>query len=157
MKSKKKDKRKVQAYGNIWEDVQPQTTEELNICEKEMDIVFPENLKDFLLSCAGGYPLKNFYENYKNDIEVSIGYIMPISNFGKRVSLVTEYKELKKKNDFPISLIPFALDYGNANQFCLSQTNGEVLYWLHDEPENRIRKVAKTLNEFLDGLKEPPF
>jgi hypothetical protein len=76
----------------------------------------------------------------------------------RRVATIAEYSTaLIRSVGFPSTLVPFALDTGNANPICIDKQTNEIVYWLHDEPQSRTRPVADSLDAFLAGLRPSPF
>lgn len=136
-KKQKDTERSVNAYNNRWMKITPASKEDIAAAEAYLEVAFPEDLVKLFKLCSGGRPVKNYYISYENDIEVSIGYILPFKKESKRWDILTEYDYLYTRFNFPAELIPFAIDEGHANYYCLKMETGEVIYYLHDEPENR--------------------
>ena len=109
-----------------------------------------------LQTCGGGRPKNDYYDSCQNDIEVSVGYVLPARE-GRVKGIVSECLTYRQVHQLSPTLIPFAYDTGNANLMCLDLGTKEVVYWLHDDPSERVRTVAPTLKEFLSGLKASPF
>ena len=145
----------IEAYGTTWAECEPASSEEIAECEKRLQMALPEDLRKLLMTCAGGYPEHDFYENEEK--EFGVGYILPPVGDREVGGVAIVKKELSNAGvDFPAKLIPFAYDNGNANVFCLDAENGQVIYWLGDVPSDRAARVAGSLEEFLTGLTNSP-
>jgi len=144
------------AFGNEWSRVIDATEADAAQAASQLGVAFPEDLSALLIECGGGRPKKNYYRSRKNNIEVSVGYVLPVRD-GRVKGVASECTSYRKTHQLPLTLIPFAYDTGNANLMCLDLSSGEVVYWLHDDPSDRVRKVAPTLKEFLSGLEPSPF
>jgi hypothetical protein len=144
------------AFGNEWRRVIGGTDAEVTEAERRLGVTFPDDLKSLLITCGGGRPQNDYYHSRQNNIEVSVGYVLPARD-GRVRGIVSECLSYRKTHQLSPTLLPFAYDTGNANPMCLDLASGEVVYWLHDDPSDRVRKVAPTLKEFLSGLKPSPF
>ena len=109
------------------------------------------------MTCGGGSPAKHFFASAREDLELGIGYILPLRDQRKIEGVASECVRYRTHQGFDPSLIPFALDGGHANPICVRLPQRDIIYWLHDDPENRIRRVAPSLGEFLSGLEESPY
>jgi hypothetical protein len=45
----------------------------------------------------------------------------------------------------------------HANLICMRLPGRDIVYWLHDDPDDRTRKIAPSLNDFLTELDETPY
>jgi len=151
-----KDEDRKIAFGNEWRRVIGATEAEVAEAEKQLGVTFPEDLKSLLISCGGGRPRNDYYCSRQNNIEVSVGYVLPARD-GRVKGIVSECLSYRRTHQLSPTLIPFAYDTGNANLLCLELKSGEIVYWLHDDPSDRVRKIVPTLKEFLSGLKPAPF
>lgn len=143
----------ITMYGNIWRDV---------VLSNESDHAFlmkmfsnrPKSLLiDLLINCGGGTPDKNFFDSESSDVfELMIAYILPLTSTKDKNSLQETIETYREIHKLPEQLIPFAYDFGEANLICFSLENENIYYWLHDEPDDRIRFVSNSIEEFLSGL-----
>ena len=147
----------VQAYGQRWKGVSEATTEDVEKLEAVVGAKLPAELKDFMRTCSGGIPEKDFYESDESDAEIGIGYVLPLREDRKRMSATAEIELYRDKQALPRELVPFAYDRGHANLICLRLKENDIVYWLHDDDKKPIRYVAPSLTEFLKGLGECPF
>lgn len=148
----------VEKYGNTWTEVVPSTADDLApICDA-LGRELPAELADLFLTCGGGRPERDFFLSARGE-EHGLGYIIPPVDYGKMTGFVDDYQTWRATHgeDASPKLIPFALDSGHANFFCIREPSNDVVYWLHDEPDNRIRLVATSLRAFLTGLTASPF
>ncbi|MCP3059704.1 SMI1/KNR4 family protein [Myxococcus sp. K38C18041901] len=158
VKPKKPQTPVVDAFGNTWSDCVPVLAEDIASTEAAVGLKMPAELAKLFEGYAGGSPEWSFYESEENDIEVSIGYIIPLQQEGMRDALATVHQRIRKHQPtYPRDVFPFAYDNGHANLLCVKVETGEVVYWLHDDVDEPVRVVAGTLQEFLSGLAEPPF
>ena len=155
-KSAGNDANRKIAFGNEWRRVIGATEAEVANAESQLGVTFPDDLKSLLIICGGGRPKNDYCDSRKNNIEVSVGYVLPARE-GRVRGIVSECQSYRKAHQLSPTLILFAYDTGNANLMCLDLASGEVVYWLHDDPSDRGRRVAPTLKEFLSGLKLAPF
>jgi len=147
-------KQTVTFKGNDWTECQPLTADDLQRFESTQNVQIPEPLKELLSKCNGGFPTNPVFANKR--IEVEIGRLLPITpppTFkGESLEAVLEIVRSAKISE---ALFPFAYDNGNAGIFCVSLLSGEVIYWVHDEPEDPLKKVAPSLEVFLAELESP--
>jgi hypothetical protein len=146
----------VDAYGNRWRGCLPISEEVLSDVEKQLQLSIPRELRTHLLNCNGGEPEKSYFTDGR--IEVGLGSLFPIRppKSYKGRSFEATYERVVK-SALPSKLLPFGTDNGNSGIYCLDMVSGEVVYWVHDEPEDPIKKVSKTLKAFLTNLKVPPY
>ena len=97
--------------------------------------------------------MKHVFDGPGNEaFELGIGYVLPahdkklVSGFASTVALY------RAKQHLPREVLPFALDSGHANLICLRLPRRDVVYWLHDDPDEPVRYVAPSLKAFLKGL-----
>lgn len=145
------------AYGNTWSRVIPGTPQQVAAASAALGRQIPKDLVELLVRFGGGKPAKDYYANHEHDIEVRLGYLLPLSDNGKVSGLATVASTYRKAQQLSQDLVPFALDNGHANLLCLRLPKLGVVYWLHDDHEARVRKVAPSLEQFLAGLSEAPF
>jgi hypothetical protein len=147
----------VSAYGNTWENVTPGTLADVQVVEEQIGVSLAPDLAEFLMKCGGGRPAKNFFESRGDHLELGVGYVLPLREHPKKGGVASDCLRYRKHQSLDPSLVPFALDRGNANLICMRLPGGDIVYWLHDDPDDRIRKVAPSLNDFLTGLEETPY
>jgi len=157
MKKQKMSGKDVFAYDNNWSACTPASEGDIAKIEKALSVKLPKELKTLLMTCAGGRPKNNFYQNDEYDIEVGLAQILPVKNEAKRDTVLEVHKQLTDVLELPDGLIPFAEDTGHANAFCVNIKSGKVVYWLHDEPDRRAREVCGSLKAFISGLTECPY
>ena len=140
----------VEAYGNVWRGCLPLTEEQLVAAERELGVSVPGDLRALFLRCNGGRPERQHYASAR--ILVDLGWVLPVGQppVPRRESFETVVRRAAKYA-LPPSTVPFAFDTGNAGVFCVD-ASGRVVYWVHDEPEDPIKDVAPSLNEFLTHL-----
>ena len=147
----------VSAYGNTWENVTEGTLADVQSVEGQIGVSLPPDLAEFLMKCGGGRPAKNFFESRAADLELGIGYVLPLREHPKKGGIASDCLRYRKHQGLDPSLVPFALDRGNANLICMRLPGRDIVYWLHDDPDDRTRKVAPSLNDFLTELDETPY
>ena len=148
----------VEAYGNSWSGTSETVAQDISAIEQALGVIIPSNLRKFLLSCAGRQPTKNFFDNPESEVfELGMGTVLPLRDHARQKGLAATCLLLRTAQALPRELIPFARDTGNANVICLRLPAQDIVYWLHDDKDEPIRRVAKSLGEFLSGLGECPF
>jgi hypothetical protein len=155
--SSKKNPETVSAYGNRWSRVVGASEEDLNAAEAALGIRMGDELRALFRTCAGGYPENSYYYNDQYDREVGVGWIMPLTDIPKHRGLIWQCEIQRKVHELPRELIPFAMDTGNSDIFCVNTVTNEVVYWVHDTAHERGSAVAANLTEFLTNLTEPPY
>ncbi|WP_426735814.1 SMI1/KNR4 family protein [Myxococcus faecalis] len=157
-KPKKGQTSVVDAFGNTWSDCVPALARDIESTESAVGLKMPAELAKLFEACAGGSPERDFYESQEHNIEVSVGYVIPLQKAGMRDALTTVHQRIRKHQPtYPGDVFPFAYDNGHANLLCVKVKTGEVVYWVHDDADEPVRVVATTLQKFLSGLAEPPF
>ena len=148
----------VSAYGNTWDDVNAATAADVKAVETQLGVSLPIGLAELLMTCGGGRPTRNFFDGPANEaFELGIGHLLPLRDQPKKRGVASVCISYRTSQAMPAELTPFAYDTGNANPICLRMPKRDIVYWLHDEPDERIRRVAPSLGEFLAGLGECPF
>jgi len=145
------------AYGNTWVGVAPAGRRDVEAAEAALGLTLPAELAELMMTLGAGRPAKSYYFSRDNDIEIELGYVIPLLAQPRIGDLVQECETYRRVHGLAPELIPFALDSGHANLLCLRLPAGDVVYWLHDEPERRVRTVAPSLVALLQGLTEPPY
>jgi len=146
----------VDEWGNQWNRCMPLSEETLSEVETQLRINIPADLRKLFLSCNGGRPEKTYFGT--RQIEVGIGSVLPIRPPAshKGSSFEATYQRMNRSG-LPSKLLPFAYDTGNAGIFCLDAESGEIVYWVHNDPEYPIKKVTTSLTNFLSNLDLPPY
>ncbi|MEW5738871.1 MAG: SMI1/KNR4 family protein [Myxococcota bacterium] len=148
----------LQAYETGWKQVSGGTDADVQAVEAQLGRRLPAALAEFLMTCGGGRPEKNFFVGPESEVlDLGIGYVLPLRDVGKKQGVGTTNETWRAHQGLPQELIPFAVDTGNANLICLRLPQQDVIYWVHDEPDHRPRFVAASLPAFLHGLGECPF
>jgi hypothetical protein len=150
----------VEAYGNTWTDCHPATAPQVRALVAEFGAALPVDLVSLFETVAAGRAAKNYFKTVQTRSEVSLGRVLHFEPHGRSMGAVETLQMLRKVHGLAKGLVPFAMDTGNANYFCVDVANGSVHYWLHDERAkgtNKLRLVAPSLADFLVGLEESPF
>lgn len=146
----------IDEWENQWHECLPLSDKQLLDVERNLRVSIPRELKTLLLGCNGGLPDKSYFCDGR--IEVEIGSLLPIeppaSYEGESLEEVYEWF---LKNGYSSEILPFAYDIGNAGIFCLDTRSGEIVYWVQDEPEESIKKVATSITDFFSNLGYPPY
>ena len=144
-------------HGNTWVGVAPASQRDVEAAEAALGLTLPAELAELMMTLGAGRPTRSYYFSRANDIEIELGYVIPLVAQPKIGDLVKECEIHRRVHGLAPELIPFALDSGHANLICLRLPATDVVYWLHDEPEGRVRPVAPSLAALLEGLTEPPY
>lgn len=142
----------VVMYGNNWKNVEGISQTEVDNLEKNVQLKLPNELKEVIKNCSGSRPSQDFYEGA--NIEVSIGYILPVKPDKKRGDVLRCYNRLIETYSFPEHIFPFATDKGHANFICLDLKSKEVVYCLTDVKNNNVRILASDIMSFIYGLSD---
>ena len=146
----------IDEWGNQWHKCIPLSDKQLLDVERNLRVSIPRELKTLLLSCNGGRADKSYFCDGR--IEVEIGPLLPIEPPAsyKGESLEEVYEWLLKY-ECSSKILPFAYDIGNAGIFCFDTRSGEIVYWVQDEPEEPIKKIATSIKDFFSNLGYPPY
>ncbi len=140
------------------------TIEEIEEIEKELDIIFPSELKNFYLKYNGGRPNKKFFiiDGFIENYEV-ISFKSMLEN-KRDLSILKHYTIGIEKGYLIKNLIPFASTF-DGNFLCINKV-GEVYYYtidtwdfnlsLSNNLKENLYLLANSFNEFLDMLTEEP-
>jgi len=110
--------------------------------EKEHGVLFPEDLKEYIIKYNGGRPSKSIF-----DTATEKGHVFKVLlSFNKedRETIFTIYEVLKKEDS---SLLPFASDPA-GNFLCIK--DGKVVLYLHET--GGVEKVANSFSELIEKL-----
>lgn len=138
----------------LYEEYPSIKLKDINKIEKELNIEFPEEYIQFMLTQNGGDPKINQFTLPDKTNTSNVNYFYPIGEM---------QGNLKKKNDvfdgyIPKELITIGCDSG-GNQILLrikDENIGEISFWYHDvdpEEEDPMHLLANSLKEFLAMLK----
>lgn len=146
-------------FGNVWQGCLPSTPAGLDALEKALSWRLPSTLRELLARAACGRPRNNYFRRPRTGEELSVGCVLAVEkSASRRIPTIAEYSAaLIQSVGFPPTLVPFALDTGNANPICIDKQTNDIVYWLHDEPQSRARPVADSLDALLAGLRPSPF
>ncbi|MFY1825196.1 SMI1/KNR4 family protein [Myxococcus fulvus] len=126
-KPKKPQALVVDAFGNAWSDCAPALAGDIASTESSVGLKMPAELAKLFEAYAGGSPERSFHESQEHNIEVSIGYVIPLQQEGSRDALATVHQRIRKHQPtFPGDVFPFAHDNGHANLLCVKVKTGEL-------------------------------
>ncbi|MDR4220587.1 SMI1/KNR4 family protein [Priestia megaterium] len=129
--------------------------EDLESFERNHNITFPKDYRDFLIEYNGGYPDLG---NYKISEELGDSILNIFYGIGSM------YDNLEKKLDIfdeilEIGFIPIA-DDPSGNQICIGINKeylGQIYHWAHDEEHDGMENMyflSSNFKDFLDSLYE---
>lgn len=132
--------------------------------ERELDFVFPADVREFYLTVNGGYPSKT--EFGEGDDAYTFECFHPVKGTSGGDELGTfegccRYLR-NEQHVIPWHLIPFASDPG-GDYFCFSVDPNDLgtVYWFcgdHiDSPEGPLERVAGSLREVVENLQEEDY
>jgi hypothetical protein len=148
----------VEAYGQGWSGAVGGTEEDVKTAEAALGVRIPKDVAELLRTCGAGRPAKPFYFNAQYQREAHLGWIIPLKDLPNRRGLVTQCMVQRQVHHLPTELIPFAMDNGNSDIYCVNAVSGEIIYWIHDTPDDdRALRVAPSLSQFLTALTDPPY
>jgi cell wall assembly regulator SMI1 len=132
-----------------FENVKEQLThDDLTNFEKKNKLTLPEAYKKHLLTYNGGYPEKEYFQG------IEIAYFNSIK-YGKSTLLQDVLDMIG--DILPKDYLPIAYD-GGDNQICIYLKEGDkygyIYYLPMDMGEIEPEFLAKSLNEFLEGLSD---
>jgi hypothetical protein len=115
----------------------------LSIAEKEHSIAIQDDIKQFIISNAGGYPRKNVIHSGDEEYEVRVFLSLDRND--------PHYFIGDWLNDFLTrtngKIIPIAIDSEN-NIFCVNNETGKVYYWSYDSDEYFC--ISSDLSSFIN-------
>lgn len=140
---------------------------EIHEIEQFVGIKFPDQYKEHLLQHNGGQCSPNVFKFNENGIwtESCIDWFLAIYNgeYDSLKNYIQTYKIEQKR--MQSHLLPIAHDPG-GNLICIScggEDNGFIYFWDHeneinyvdldDKEYSNLYLIAKTFNEFINGLK----
>jgi cell wall assembly regulator SMI1 len=142
--------------------------EQIEEVEKYVGLNFPNEYKDHLLKFNGGQPTPNIFKFNQNSREnlSNIDWFLAIYD-GEYDNLKKEIEMVKiEEKRMPEHMLPIAHDPG-GNLICIScdyEDKGHIYFWDHekevdysvsdDRDYSNLYLIAKSFNEFINGLKE---
>jgi hypothetical protein len=137
----------VHAFGNVWTNCTPVTAADVAAAEAQLGPL-PPSLRELFMTVAGGATERNFFFDGKH--EVMLGDVLsPTPSRSGLLAMCERFRRAGLRR----GLIPFALDMGNADPFCIDAQSGHVMIWNHD-PSTET-DLGVTLEEFLVQLSVP--
>lgn len=130
--------------------------------EKELGIIFPNEIKKHYLKYNGGFPVKDRFYMEDYDSYTSINGFIPIKYHYENIddwTMEEVYSNFNKtKRVLPINFIAFASDYG-GNKFCIDIESENIFLVYMDlgnpiENPNAIRNICFSFDEFINSLEE---
>jgi len=138
----------------------PISNDDLNAAEVAMGLIIPNDLRLHYLKYNGGSPVKTAFP--LDDDYYVVRDFFPI-RYGI-LGLATQTLEgtyFLVNDVIPEGLLPFA-DDGAGNLFCYGTAKANIhsiWHWNHeedDDPDWRLRLIAPSFQEFLEGLVKRP-
>lgn len=112
--------------------------------EKQNNICFPQDLKDFILKNNGRRPHKMTIDTA--DTKKRVFKSLLSFNRDDKETIFTMYPVIQKENP---ELIPFASDpFGNF--YCVHKKDKKIILWLHETAKTEF--VAASFSELLEKL-----
>jgi len=125
---------------------------ELRELEKSLGFCLPADYREFLQGANGGCPEVDTFEDESGEEWAINNFFFVGPDINSTESVV--WNHLNRSPVIKPDFLPIARD-GGGNVFLLntgSTQSGEVWIWVHDEPENPLRKVSDQFEEFIDRL-----
>ncbi len=110
--------------------------------EKKYGVLFPEDLKEYIIKYNGGRPSKSIFDTTKEKGHVFKALLS--FNRDDRETIFITYDVLQKEDS---SLLPFASDPA-GNFLCIK--DGKVVLYFHETGE--LEAVADSFSAFLETL-----
>ena len=111
--------------------------------EKERDIIFPSDLKDFIIKTNAATPSK--YNFMVGNDERIFGAVLSFNRNEKDAdSVFTALSTIDDKNLIPFGIDPF------GNYICYSLRDRTVSFWDHET--GNVISTGHSLAEFIDSL-----
>ena len=137
------------------ESASPITLADIQGTEGRLDVKLPKGLTELLLHSNGGRPVDTLFVQGRTTYVVH--WILPVKHKEPENTLELTTKGLR--HVIPKRLIPFACDpFGNY--FCFSTRDvdhGAVWFYdheMHDDPMQRVRRLAGSVDEFFEKLQK---
>ena len=111
---------------------------DMSRAEAQLDVSFPQEYREFLLTYDGATPEENVFED---DVNVSVDRFIPVSELGKRASLI---------EGLPEDAVPIAEAPG-GNFIYIRRSCCSVFYWDH-EIESGDKQLSASFDDFLQKL-----
>ena len=111
--------------------------------EEERNIVFPDQLKQFIVANNACTPTN--YKFMLGNNEKVFGSVLSF-NVGEKDmdSVFTAFSIIEDHNLLPFGIDPF------GNYICYSIKNGQILFWDHETGETK--EIKNSFKEFIDSL-----
>jgi hypothetical protein len=111
--------------------------------EKERGVVFPEELREFIIENNGSTPSR--YNFMLKTQEKVFGAVLSFNRDETDVdSVFTALRSVEEKNLMPFAIDPF------GNYICYSFCDGKIVFWNH-ETESTV-STGRSLCEFIESL-----
>lgn len=111
--------------------------------EQSFSIKIRSDIKDFIKTNSGGYPIKDVITINREDYEIRVFLSADLNDNYFCIQKPLEYFMNKTSG----KIIPIAIDSGD-NYYCVNNENGKVYFW--NANEDRYYELAKDLNVFTD-------
>lgn len=133
------------------------TEKELKLFEKENNITFPEDFRQFLLKYNGGLPKPSYYVcgeglGINTRVEQKVSLVQITEFFSYQGGNLGDEAE-------PENIFLFGCDLaGDYFGICLSGEDiGKIYFWSHeDTSDSDLYLIANNFDEFFNGLQENP-
>jgi len=112
--------------------------------------------REFLQSANGGCPEIDTFEDENGEDWAINNFFFICPDADSNESIV--WNHLNRWPGITPDFLPIGRD-GGGNLFLLNISptqSDEVWIWVHDEPENPLRKLSDRFEEFIDGLHSNP-
>lgn len=137
-----------------WLEKQEISNEIVVEVEKNLDICFPSDFRNFIINHSGAYPIPHTYDFIGRD-EAVLNNIIDF-DLDLQDNVIKTYELVKDR--LLLSIFPFAEDpFGNLICFDYreTQTNPKIVFWDHeltkDDPDN-FQYICDSFTELLDKL-----
>lgn len=128
----------------IWKyKIELKDTKVFDKIEKSRGILFPEDLKAFVIDKNAATPEKYCFM-VKSDERV-VGAVLSFNlDEEEAADITTALEVIKEKNELPFAVDPF------GNLFCYNLTTKKIDFWNHET--DSFTSSDKTLSEFTESL-----
>lgn len=136
----------------------PIEIKDIEVFEKNNDVVLPDNYKKFLLHYNGGKPVKRRFKTADGTVTSSLMLLFPISE-ETDYNLENAYKKYCITNIMPSNLIPIGVDPADS-LICLTLDNQEQVYFCdmdyfdedNELKEQYVQLISENFTSFLNNL-----
>lgn len=136
---------------------------EVSLIEEKLNISFPQDYIDFILTINGGVPEDDMLFDFKdlNDNDdgsvINRFYSIFAENLNDRNNAVRLYRSMRKEKRLPPKAFPFGEDPG-GNLICIlldTINYGHIYFWEHeielqDESYKGMSLIADSFSKFID-------